>query len=77
MRCAAIVTEVGGNTETIQNNRTGIVIRPECTDDIIRSLLQLKDKQVRFKFCNEAYHYAKKKFSVTNTLGKLEKLLNK
>lgn len=76
MRCAAIVTNVGGNTETIQDGKSGIVIRPENTDDIIHSLYLMKDKSVRYKYSEAAYNYAKKHFSVQNTLGKLEKIFD-
>lgn len=74
MRCAAIVTEVGGNTETITNGETGIVIKPGSAEEIIHALLLLKDKNTREEYTRAAYLYAQEKFSMTNTLGKLEKL---
>lgn len=76
MHCTAIVTNVGGNTETIIDGETGIVIRPKNAADIVRALYEMKDKEVRKIYCNEAFRYAKEKFSIANTLGKLEKLFN-
>ncbi len=74
MRCAAIVTNVGGNTETIQDGLTGIVIPPADSDAILNGLQRLKDPSLRQQYTDAAYEFAKTAFSVDNTLGKLDKL---
>jgi len=74
MRCAALVTEVGGNTETIINNQSGIVIPTANSDKIVEGLQKLKDKKLREKYAEAAYAYCNECFSIKNTLGKLEHL---
>lgn len=76
MQCAAIVTNVGGNTETIQDGKTGIVISPNNAKDIEQALRALKDKERRSIYAQAAYKFSQAKFSVENTLGKLETLFN-
>jgi glycosyltransferase involved in cell wall biosynthesis len=75
MRCAALCTEVGGNPEIIENGVSGILIKPCSSDDILKGLLSLKDRNVREKFINNAYESAVVKFSKDVTYGKLEKIL--
>lgn len=74
MRCAAVVTNVGGNTETIHDGKSGIVIEPRSSDQIIQALGKLKDKAVRKRYADAAYAFAKEHFSRENTLGKLDRL---
>jgi glycosyltransferase involved in cell wall biosynthesis len=76
MRCAALVTKVGGNPEIIQDGISGLLIEPESSDQIVSGLNKLKDKRLREQYAAEAYAYAKSHFSVQNTLGKLEKLFD-
>ena len=74
MHCAAIVTDVGGNTETIHDGISGIVIPPADSDAILKGLQKLKDPSLRQQYTDAAYEFAKTAFSVDNTLGKLDKL---
>ena len=74
MRCAAIVTNVGGNTETIRHGISGIVIPPADSDAILEGLQRLKDPVLRQQYTDAAYESSKKSFSVDKTLGKLDKL---
>lgn len=76
MHCAAIVTNVGGNTETIKDGETGIVIRPKNAADIVSALYRMKDKEKRKIYTQAAYAFSQVQFSVENTLGKLEILFN-
>lgn len=76
MRCAALVTNVGGNIEIIQNEISGIVIPPANSEAIIDGLYKLKDKKKRDTYANAAYNYCKKTFSINNTLRKLDKLFD-
>ena len=76
MHCAAIVTNVGGNAETIKDGETGIVIRPKNAKDIEQALYALKDKEKRDTYTQAAYKFSQALFSVENTLGKLEILFN-
>lgn len=77
MRCAALVTNVGGNVETIANGVSGVVIPPANSDAIIGGLYKLKDKQKREAYTKAAYEYCKEAFSIYNTLGKLDRLFDK
>lgn len=76
MRCAAIVTNVGGNTEIIKHDESGIVIPSEDPDAIIDALKRMKDPQKREKLADAAYRFASNRFSTENTLGKLEELFS-
>lgn len=74
--CAALVTEVGGNTEIITNGESGIVIPSKNSEEIVKGLLLLKSSELRKKYASAAYLSAKNKFSVENTYGKLGRILN-
>ena len=76
MHCTALVTNVGGNTETIKNEESGLVIPPMDSDAILKGLEKLQDKGIRDRYATNAYEYAKTKFSIENTLGKLDKLFS-
>lgn len=75
MRCAALVTNVGGNPEIIEDNVSGILIPPYNSDAIIKGLNVLIDGELRRRYTENAYNYAKVKFSVDNTYGKLGRIL--
>lgn len=74
MRCAALVTNVGGNVETIKDGVSGVIIPPANSDAIVEGLHKLKDKQKREAYTEAAYDYCKETFSIENTLGKLDRL---
>lgn len=74
MRCAALVTSVGGNTETIHDGVSGIVIPPADSDAILKGLQRLKDPSLRQQYTDAAYEFAKNAFSEGDTLGKLDQL---
>lgn len=74
MRCATLVTAVGGNTETIRDGQTGIVVPPADADAIVKGLEKLSDKALREKYSTAAYDYCSRAFSEENTLGRLDKL---
>lgn len=74
MHCAALVTNVGGNTETITDGVNGLLIEPANSQQIVMGLQKLKNKELREHFALEAYKMAKQKFSEENTFGLLDKL---
>lgn len=76
MHCAALVTDVGGNPEIIEDKVSGILVPPRNSDAIVSGLYKLADADLRNKYAQNAYNYAKEKFSVENTYGKLGKILN-
>lgn len=76
MRCAAIVTNVGGNPEIISDGESGLLIPPRNSKAIIKSLNKLSSKELRKKYSEEAYNTCKIKFSVEKTYGKLGRILN-
>lgn len=77
MHCAVIATNVGGNPESIEDGKTGVLIEPKNSEQIIEGLLKLKDSNLRKKYSAAAFEYARSHFSVKNTLGKLDKLFEK
>lgn len=76
MRCAAIATNVGGNPEIIQDNKTGILIPSRDNDAIVKALYKLQNPEPRLKYTQAAYEYCSSAFSIENTYGKLDKILS-
>ena len=74
MKCAALVTNVGGNPEIIEHGVSGYVVPSRDSMAIVNGLLELQDNFIREKFAEQAYQIAKNKFSVENTYGKLDHL---
>lgn len=74
MKCTALVTNVGGNPEIIENGVSGYVIPARDSNAIINGLQKLCDKAIRNQFAESAYLYAKQKFSIENTYGKLDNI---
>lgn len=75
MQCAALVTNVGGNPEIIENGKSGILIPSRDSDAIVRGLRTLGDANLRNQYAIKAYCDAREKFSIENTYGKLKKIL--
>lgn len=76
MHCAIVATRVGGNPETIIDGESGLLIKPEDSDGITKSLYMLKDEKLRKHLAQAAYESACTKFSEKNTLGKLGQLFD-
>lgn len=76
MKCAALVTNVGGNPEIIEHKVSGYIIPSRDSQAIVDGLLYLSDEGVRNKYTKSAYKSAREKFSIENTYGKLEEIFN-
>lgn len=76
MKCAALVTNVGGNPEIIEHGVSGYIIPSRDSFAIVDGLLHLSDKGIRNKYTESAYNSAKDKYSIRNTYGKLEEIFN-
>lgn len=76
MKCAGLITNVGGNSEIIQHHISGLVIPPRDPDAIVKGLLELSDSAIRKKYSEYAYKIAKEKFSISKTYGKLDCIFN-
>lgn len=76
MKCAALVTNIGGNPEIIEHEISGHIIPSKDSNAIVDGLLKLSDKSLRNQYANSAYLSAREKFSIKNTYGKLEKILS-
>lgn len=76
MKCAALVTNIGGNPEIIEHGISGHIIPSKDSNAIVDGLLKLSDKSLRNQYANSAYLSASEKFSIKNTYGKLEKILS-
>lgn len=74
MKCAALVTNIGGNPEVIEHEVSGYIIPPMAPSIIVDGLLKLSDKALRTQYAEKAYSVAKEKFSIENTYGKLEQI---
>lgn len=76
MHCTALCTNVGGNSEIIQDKVSGVLIPPKNINSIIDGLNRLKDRETRDKYAKKAFEDCSAKFSVENTYGKLERIFN-
>ena len=76
MHCAALVTQVGGNPEIIQDGYSGLWIPPYDSSAIVHGLKKMKEDELRKKYTQNAYKYCSDKFSVVHTYGVLDKLFN-
>lgn len=76
MHCTVIATNVGGNPEIIQDNKTGILIPPRDNDAIVKALYKLQNPEMRMKYAQAAFDYCSSAFSIENTYGKLEKIFS-
>ena len=74
MHCAVLCTNVGGNSEIIQDRVSGLLIPQRDSNSIIDGLKILKDKEKRDKYVYNAFEDCRVKFSVENTYGKLERI---
>lgn len=72
MKCASLVTNIGGNPEIIEHGISGHIIPLKDSNAIVDGLLKLADKELRNKYIEKAYLSAKEKFSIENTYGKLD-----
>ena len=52
----AVVTAVGGIPDAVEHGRTGLVVRPDCPDDLAAALLRLLDDPDRARRLAEAAH---------------------
>lgn len=75
MKCAVLCTNVGGNSEIIEDGTSGILINSKDSEAIIRGLIKLKDVSLRKKYAENAFINAQDKFSIINTYGKLGRIL--
>jgi glycosyltransferase involved in cell wall biosynthesis len=75
MKCAALVTNVGGNPEIIENGKSGLLIPPKNSDAIVKGLKILSDSKLRQCYAENAFNVASNKFSIENTYGNLKKIL--
>ncbi|MCK4386500.1 MAG: glycosyltransferase family 4 protein [Candidatus Pacebacteria bacterium] len=72
-----ITTNIGGNSELIENNKEGILIEPNNKEEIKNAVLKIfRNDNFRQKIIQNAYQKSKQ-FSIQNTLDNLEKLLKK
>ena len=75
--CAAhipvIATEVGGNSESIENNIGGWLIKPYSSEDLLEKIkiVSYEEKSLLKKMGENSYNYARKKFEQHKTYRKL------
>lgn len=75
MKCAVLATNVGGNPEIIEHEKSGILIDSRNSEAIVKGLFRLKDASLREKYTETALLNAQEKFSVKNTYGRLANIL--
>lgn len=76
MKCAVICTNVGGNPEIVDES-CAFLIPPRNYEAIISALKALKEERVRQSISELAFRSVSEKFSVANTLGKLDSLFER
>lgn len=73
MSCArpVIGTNVGGVPELIEHEVNGFLVRPRCVDDIVKSLIALKDDQFRHGMSTRANTIYLSKFTCDTMLSSI------
>ena len=75
LKIPIITTDVGGNPEIIENNKQGILIKPNDKEAIKSAIVKiLQDNNFKQKIIKNAYEKSKQ-FSIKSTLDNLEKIL--
>lgn len=75
---AVVATRVGGNTEMIEDGRTGFIVPPKKSDLLAERLISLvSSEKLRDEFALNGYEYAKKHFSLTTMITDYERLYNR
>lgn len=76
MKCAVLATNIGGNPEIVQHEVSGYLIPSKDSTAIIEGLIRLKDRKLRKDLAEKAYLFAKVRFSIKNTYGKLDQIFH-
>lgn len=72
---AVVATDVGGNTEMIENGRTGFIVPPQKSDLLAERLISLiGSERLRDEFSENGQLYAKKHFSLAAMVADYERL---
>lgn len=73
MEKPVVATSVGGVPETLEDGRSGILLRPNNPDDLIKALIRLiKDKELALRMGREGYKIVTEKFSAKKTARAIE-----
>ena len=62
MELPAIVTDVGGNKETIKNGEFGIIIPPYDTSALVQAIMQMQNYEIRNAFKEKIKKYSFSEF---------------
>jgi len=72
---AIVATDVGGNTEMIEDGRTGFIVPPQNSGLLAERLIALiSSERLRDEFAENGYMYAKKHFALTTMVSDYERL---
>ncbi len=75
LKVPVITTTVGGNPETIVDGKTGILIEPRNTEQLISAIKKLiSDKEFAKKSAEAGYEFVKNTFSKQRFVDSLEKV---
>lgn len=72
MHCPVLCTNVGGNSEIIENGISGVTFEKGNVEGLIDGLHRVVANSERYAM--KAFETGKRKFSTENTLGKLERI---
>ena len=62
MELPAIVTDVGGNKETVKDGKFGIIIPPYNTSALAQAIIHMRDRDVRNAFREQIKAYSFSEF---------------
>ena len=78
MSLPIITTNIGGNPEVIENNRTGLLVEYNNRDQIKNAIIELwRDKRRANQLSGEAILAVEKKFSKQKMIGDILRFFNK
>ena len=73
--CCCLVSRVGGNTEIVDDGRTGVLFQPDSADDLCTKLkILVEDTALRWRLGQNAAEYAHRERSIAGATGALTAL---
>lgn len=77
MKCAVVATNVGGTSEIIENEKDGLLCKPEVLDITKKLETVIKDKGLREKIAENLHKRVFKQFSWKKTSEQILKIIEK
>lgn len=75
MKCAVVATDVGGTAEVIENNKTGLLCKPELNSIVEKLEMLILDKSLRINLAENLHKKVCEQFSWEKTSEQILKII--